>query len=408
MRDEASGSGQSEPVRVRLASPSGRPIQLRYRCPETGKPIRISTGTRDLGVAERQRAELEARLLLGQCPKQRATTTPAGGPDMPWDDFRERYRTLHLGTLRARSAADAESRLDLAERILIPRRLVDVATPTALATLQAELLTGAAGRRRSPRSPHTVRSYLGTVLAAMNWAYQTGWLNEPPRVRKIRAPRGTAMRGRPITDAEFEAMLAATPVVVGDAAAPTWRYVLEGLWSSALRLGELLSVSWDNPLAIRPEWPEHGSPRLQIPGAMQKNGRDDTIPLVPWFESVLLDTPEPRQTGWAFCPASLQPKSGRAASNDRPSVAWVGRVISRIGRAAAVVVEPADPRTGRGEKYASAHDLRRSCGERLREAGVPPLVICRVMRHSSWETTQKHYAPGDLENEAARLREALG
>ena len=74
---------------------------------------------------------------------------------------------------------------------------------------------------------------------------------------------------------------------------------------------------------------------------------------------------------------------------------------------AKIEVEPAQPRTGRPAKYASAHDLRRSCGERLRNAGVPPLVICRVMRHSSWETTRKHYAPGDIQKDAEVLSSCL-
>ena len=71
------------------------------------------------------------------------------------------------------------------------------------------------------------------------------------------------------------------------------------------------------------------------------------------------------------------------------------------------MVEQADERTGRPIKHATAHDMRRSCGERLREAGVPPLVICRVMRHSSWDTTRKHYAPGDVQQDAAVLRAVL-
>ena len=81
--------------------------------------------------------------------------------------------------------------------------------------------------------------------------------------------------------------------------------------------------------------------------------------------------------------------------------------IGRIGKAAGIIVEDADERTGRPIKYATAHDLRRSCSERLREAGVPPLVICRVMRHSSWETTQKHYAPGNTQKDAEILATIL-
>jgi hypothetical protein len=37
---------------------------------------------------------------------------------MTWDDFRERYTKVQLSQLRIKSAIDAESRLDIAERIL--------------------------------------------------------------------------------------------------------------------------------------------------------------------------------------------------------------------------------------------------------------------------------------------------
>ena len=94
---------------------------------------------------------------------------------------------------------------------------------------------------------------------------------------------------------------------------------------------------------------------------------------------------------------------GRGIRHHRPDADWVGKVIIRIGKAANVVVEEADINTGRREQYASAHDLRRSCGEQLREAGVPPLVISRVMRHSSGETTQRHYAPGNVQCDAEVL-----
>ena len=37
-----------------------------------------------------------------------------------------------------------------------------------------------------------------------------------------------------------------------------------------------------------------------------------------------------------------------------------------------------------------------------------PSVICRVMRHSSWETTRRHYAPGDVQKDADILNAVLG
>ncbi|SFJ58376.1 Phage integrase family protein [Planctomicrobium piriforme] len=392
--------------KVRIARPSGRPFQLRYKCPVEKREIRISVGSRDEDEAQLLKSQIEARLLLGL--ETKPGKAKPNGPEMPWAEFREQFRILHLMTLRDGSASHSESRLDLAERILKPKKLGDMAEPSALQQLQAQLLTGSHSRRKRPRSAHTVRGYMNSVLAALNWAFLQGWLNEAPKIRKIKTPKQKTMKGRPITEAEFQQMLDATADVVGLKAVESWKHVLHGLWESALRLDELMHVSWDRPGMIRPVWKKNQLPVLEIPAAMQKNDSEECIPLLPWFEAVLQETATHRRTGWVFEPQSLQTRLGRRIRHKRPDSQWVGKVISKIGEAAGILVEAADERTGRPEKYASAHDLRRSCGERLREAGVPPLVITRVMRHSSWETTRKHYAPGDIQKDAQVLVSVLG
>jgi len=326
---------------------------------------------------------------------------------MEWSDFREQYRTLHLATLRDNTAMHAESRLDLAERIVKPKTLGRLADPNALQQLQAKLLAGEQSLRKKPRSSHTVRGYMNSILAALNWAYLQGWLLTAPKIRKIKTPKLKVMEGRPITEAEFTKMLDATAGEVGEKAAESWKHVLRGLWESALRLEEMMHVSWDLPGTIRPVWKDGQLPILDIPAAMQKNDTEENIPLLPWFESLLLETPSEQRRGWVFDPLSLQLRIGRKVRHHRPGAEWVGKVVARIGKAAGVVVEQGNERTGRPTKYATFHDLRRSCGERLRNAGVPPLVICRVMRHASWETTRKFYAPGNVQRDAEVLRSTL-
>src|SRR6476660_9066443 len=95
---------------VRMAKPSGRPIQLRYKLPGVKKEVRISTGTTDEAEALEQKSKLEAKLLLGidARPKRKS-----GGPAMTWDEFRQRYSELQLSTLRKSSVIAAESRLDI-------------------------------------------------------------------------------------------------------------------------------------------------------------------------------------------------------------------------------------------------------------------------------------------------------
>lgn len=404
-RKSTPASARKRPPKVRIVRPANRPFQLRYFCPDEKREIRISTGTKDELDAEHQKDELEAKLLLGMNAKP--GRAKMFGPEMEWPEFREQYRTLHLATVRDNSAVHAESRLDIAERILKPRTLKDVADPNSLTQLQARLLAGEQSRRGKPRSPHTVRGHVNCVLATLNWAYLQGWLPFPPKIRKLKVSKMKVMKGRPISANEFKLLLDSTPSVVGEKAADSWRYILRGLWESALRIDELMHLSWNIPGTIRPVWKDGQFPILEIPAAMQKNDTEEIIPLLPWFEAVLLEIPPDKRKGWVFNPASLQVQIGRNVRHLRPDAEWVGKVVSRIGRKAEIIVEPGDERTGRPIKYASAHDLRRSCGDRLRNAGVPPLVICRVMRHSSWETTRRHYAPGDVQSDAAVLRGIL-
>lgn len=219
-----------------------------------------------------------------------------------------------------------------------------------------------------------------------------------------------------------------TASVVGEEAAPSWQYLLNGLWASALRLEEAMHVSWDDPTYITPQWRKGRLPVLRIPATMQKNVTEEEIPLLPWFEQLLLETPEADRTGWVFRPASLNTQHGRKPVVERPLADWVGKVIAAIGEAAGVIVEPArgtpppPPAVAKGKKpkpprrckgyvpakYASAHDLRRSCADRMEAAGVPLEVVSRVLRHASMETTRRHYAPGNVQRDAGLLREKLG
>ncbi len=75
----------------------------------------------------------------------------------------------------------------------------------------------------------------------------------------------------------------------------------------------------------------------------------------------------------------------------RMTVERVGRVISKIGREAGIVVRQADERTGKKLKYASAPDLRRGFALRLINAGVSAETLKLMMRHESFVTTERYY-----------------
>ena len=62
-----------------------------------------------------------------------------------------------------------------------------------------------------------------------------------------------------------------------------------------------------------------------------------------------------------------------------------------IGEQARIVVQRADEETGRRLKYASAHDLRRGCAQRLINAGVSAETLKVVLRHKYFSTTERFY-----------------
>ena len=246
---------------------------------------------------------------------------------------------------------------------------------------------------------------MASILAALNWAAERGWLEAVPKIAKVKTAKLRAMKGRPLAAEEFERMLDVTSSVVGKEAAPAWLFVLRGLWESALRLDELLHVSWDDQNMICPDF-NHSL--LAIPADLQKNDTEEEIPLLPGFEQLMLEVPMDDREGWVFNPKSLQGKSNRKLRHGRPTSEWVGRIVSRIGKKAGVIVHPGDPKTGRPKKFASAHDLRRSCLQRLAEnPDVPEKTVRRIARHASSVTTERFYTRSNARQEAKQLREAL-
>jgi len=272
------------------------------------------------------------------------------------------------------------------------------------------------------------------ILAALNWAHLQGWIPNKPVVKLVGIAKLKHMRGRPLTQEEFEQMLAAVEgALTTKASAPktrngkplkkraeiqlrkssreiveSWQQILSALWESGLRLDELMHVSWDIPGTIRPVWCSGQLPVLEIPADMQKNATEESIPLLPGFEALLLKTPENERTGWVFSPASLMPVKEGQTRDHRPHTSWVGKIISRIGKAAGIVVDPGNPKKDKPPKYASAHDLRRSCLNRLKNAGVPADVLQMVARHADYRTTLKFYADTEVQQKAAALRVYLG
>lgn len=281
--------------------------------------------------------------------------------------FRAAYLERELSFLKPETAQRVLSVLDLLERVAHPRYISDV-TDEALSRLVAAM-------RAKGNAPSTIRTNMLHLRAALKWA------NGGKRPRRQKKSR--VMKGRPVTDEEFQRMLDAVPLVDAENA-DAWRLFLWSLWSGGLRLGEALSLSWDpdSPLSI------DASGRrmlLRVRADGEKGGQHRLLPLAPEFVDVL----------------EALPRSGLVHRLPVRSLESVSRVVSQIGEAAGIVVNHAPL------KYASAHDLRRSFGERWARR-VMPAILMQLMRHESIETTMKYYVGREAETTADLLYQAVG
>lgn len=185
---------------------------------------------------------------------------------------------------------------------------------------------------------------------------------------------------------EFDRVLAAVPKVrKNDAAA--WEFYLRGLWLSGLRLEESTILSWDLDASITVDF-KGRRPRLRIYAEAEKGHQDRLLPMTPDFAEFLLAVPREEREGPIFKlpnPAGKQMTAKRAC-----------RIISDIGRKAGVVVNKAE------NKFATAHDLRRSFGTRW-ASRVKPATLQLLMRHRSIETTLKYYVEQDADEVADEL-----
>ena len=132
-------------------------------------------------------------------------------------------------------------------------------------------------------------------------------------------------------------------------------------------------------------------PKLRIPRECEKGNENRTLPLTPDFAAFLLATPAAERHGRVFKPMVADGVAGYDLA---------GRTICLIGELARVPVHT-HPRTGK-VKFASAHDLRRSYGNRWAKKTMPA-VLQKLMRHSDISTTMGYYVDLDADELAEDL-----
>lgn len=366
---QSRGDTLLEEINVHVVDYGRNSLYMRYTDPVTGKHVTRSTGTKRKREAERAAAKWEAELREGRSRSKSRMT---------WIEFRERVDTIYLPGLAKKSANMVWTSLDSFESF---------ARPHLMGSITSDLVARWQQALRSRRlAEATIRSYSATLKAVLRWAVTIELIPAAPSIsmpkRARSSDRQTPMKGRALTDEEFGRMIGCIETVVGPTAAPSWTRLIEGLWLSGLRLSEALSLTWDDENELRVDVSDENYIMLAIPAERQKNHRDELLPIAPEFRVFLLECPRETRSGHVFPLVwRRRPRSG-----DGRRVDTVGKVITAVGRAAGLVVSEKNGKT----KYASAHDLRRSFGDRW-ASRVQSLTLKTLMRHGSIETTERYY-----------------
>lgn len=310
-------------------------LYLRYTDPVTGQKIEKSARTNKKREAIKRAGEWQSELLSG---------IPGKAERLKWAAFCETYQEQVDSTLATGTAAKVFNTFNVINDLIKPDR-VNRITSQWVTRFQNRLLDE--GRR-----PATIESHCRHLKAAMNWAKDQGLISHVPKFNKLRqAKSAKVMKRRPITGEEFDRMLLAVESLP-ERQHDSLKFMLNGLWLSGLRLGEALSLTWDQWAdGIRVDTSGEFVVLL-IPSDGENGGSDRTYPVTPDFESFLLSVPESERTGFVFNPVLHRGICRRIDS--------VSKAISRLGSSANVKVD----QNGDKHVYASAHDLRRAFGAR--------------------------------------------
>jgi integrase len=389
----------NEELRVTVVKPGGRTFyQARWTDPVTGRIKTRSTGVKTRREADKKAGEIEAELRAGK---------KKSGP-MLWTAFQTKYETEVLKSKRETTKVKMRSLFKAIERLTNPKWIHSLADEDVVSKFKTDLEEEADEEGvLMDRAAYTVKSYLINLVKILNWAKKKKLISEVPDVDYPTVEE--SMRGRPITGEEFDRMVVAAASVIDAKFLDGWAIekpcekldLLNGLWLSGMRLNEVLRLHWEDQREILLVMTgKH--PMLQIQAKADKSGLFRLCPLTPHFAEFVKRVPVRDRHGYVFKTYCHPPRGWETTGQHRPTMNHASRLIAEIGKAAGVKVAE--------DKFASAHDLRRSFGFRWAKI-VMPKVLMELMRHRSITTTLKFYVgqfAEDAVDEVIRSMQRLG
>jgi integrase len=222
--------------------------------------------------------------------------------------------------------------------------------------------------RKAEWSASTRHDFLGVLAGAFKWAERSRLIDRTPLLGLKRPPKASRGLEVLVSPQEQEQLLAS--------ATPQFRLVLETLWGTGGRPGEVAAITAEN------FDPENGVARLKEHKTAHK-GKARFLLLPPALVEMLKAQRERYPTG-----ALLRNRCGRP---------WTGWAIVKA-------MEATRERAGLPGKI--AYGLRHSFGTDALANGVPDAQVAELLGHSGTAMLHKHYSHLTARSQA--LREALG
>lgn len=384
---------------------------LKFYCPIRQKRIRKNCGTRDKREARRILRECRERLLNGEYERSGGAiiaehevgVSPTESPSKnegvsserapsengSWEACVDEYKKHQKVRVRETSLNDALSRIHIAERIFDNYREekgLPIGLPVQLVFnldqlefLQERLLAGDEGRYDS-RSPNTVNSMMGAIMAFVRFCHRKNWISSVPHIEDLKAD--SVMKGRPLTEVEFDLMIEVTPDVVGQSSAESWRFALSVLWESGFRVGELMDFHWTDNRHICPSFPKSKNrhPTITIPST-QKNGRNQEIPMLPGLQELLREVPQRDRNGWIVNPLPIEYTIQGHSEWYRPSSKDLEQLVTEFSNCSIATACNVSETTVR--KWLAKAGIRRKREFKHSTGTISKSEIARIRRHAT-------------------------
>lgn len=205
----------------------------------------------------------------------------------------------------------------------------------------------AAARRKEGIKDGTIAKELRTLRAGLRWAVSERWIDIAPRVTPPRLPLA---RSRWLTRSEAAKLQAS-------AVSAHVRLFIDLCLSTAARRSAVLFLRWEQiDLEAR---------TIDF-GAGVGNKRRAVVPINATLHASLVEAKTAAQTPWV--------------------IEFNGQRVGSIKKAFARAVKRA------GIEHCTPHDLRRTAGSWMLQAGIPIEVISAMLGHSDIRITQQVYA----------------